>query len=57
MVIGVIIAVYVVFHLLAGGAHHRRRKSRGLSPNFMWSAARGPYASIRLGGFRIGHKL
>lgn len=58
MIIGVIIAIYVVIHLLAGGAHHRRRKARGLSPNFYWSAARGPYASIRLpGGFRVGHKL
>jgi hypothetical protein len=50
--------IYLAFHFGAGHAHHRQRKARGLSPNFYWSMARGPYASIRLpGGFRLGHRL
>ena len=50
--------VYLVFHLGAGARSHRRRKAHGLSPNLYWSAARGPYGSIRLpGGFRVGHRL
>lgn len=58
IVIGLIVLAYLAFHLGAGHAHHRTRKARGLSPNFYWSAARGPYASVRLpGGFRVGHKL
>lgn len=58
MIVVVIVVIYLVLHLGAGGVHHRRRRSRGLSPNLYWSAARGPYASIRLpGGFRVGHKL
>jgi hypothetical protein len=41
----------------SGHTHHRYAKAYGLSPNFYWSAARGPYASVRIGGFRVGHKL
>jgi len=56
-IIGAIV-VYAAFHLGAGHAHHRHQRARGLSPNFYWSAARGPYASVRLpGGFRVGHRL
>lgn len=60
MVAAIIITVliYAAFHLGAGHAHHRYRKAHGLSPNFYWSAVRGPYASVRLpGGFRVGHRL
>jgi len=54
----IIVALYAAYHLGAGHTHHRYRKARGLSPNFYWSLARGPYASIRLpGGFRVGHRL
>jgi hypothetical protein len=49
--------VYLAFHLGSGHAHYRHRKARGLSPNFYWSAAMGPYASVKLGGFRVGHKV
>jgi hypothetical protein len=50
--------LYLLFHLGAGHRHYRRQRARGLRPNFMWSAARGPYASVRLpGGFRVGHRL
>lgn len=57
VIIGAII-VYAAFHLGAGHAHHHYLKAHGLSPNFYWSAARGPYASVRLpGGFRVGHRL
>ena len=56
--IAILVLAYVCFHLGAGHAHHRYRKAHGLSPNFYWSAARGPYATIRLpGGFRVGHHL
>lgn len=57
-IIAVLVLIYLAFHFGAGHAHHRHRKARGLSPNFYWSLARGPYASIRLpGGFRLGHRL
>jgi hypothetical protein len=58
IIIGAIAVVYLVLHLAGGHRHHRRQRSRGLSPNLYWSLARGPYASIRLpGGFRVGHRL
>jgi len=53
----VVAALYVAFHIGAGHTHHRYRKAHGLAPNFYWSSIRGPYASVRLGGFRVGHKL
>jgi hypothetical protein len=49
--------LYLLFHLAAGHRHYRRQKRRGLSPNIYWSSVRGPYASIRIGGFRLGHRL
>jgi hypothetical protein len=58
VIIGIVIGLYLAFHIGAGHTHHRYRKAHGLSPNFYWSAARGPYASVRLpGGFRVGHRL
>ncbi len=61
MIITVIViaaVLYAGFHLGAGHAHYRHAKAAGLRPNFYWSSARGPYASIRLpGGFRVGHRL
>ena len=56
-VIVIAVIVYAAFHVGAGHTHHRYRKARGLSPNFYWSSVRGPYANVRLGGFRIGHRL
>ena len=64
-IVGVIVLLYLAFHLGAGHTHYRyqkaqhsRHKSDGLRPNFYWSSVRGPYASIRTpGGFRIGHRL
>lgn len=54
-----IIAViaYLGFHLGSGHAHYRYRKAHGLRPNFYWSSVMGPYASIKIGGFRVGHRL
>lgn len=49
--------VYLAFHVGSGHAHYRHRKARGLRPNFYWSSVMGPYASVKVGGFRIGHKL
>lgn len=55
IVIAVIVAVLV--HL-AGGAHgHARARRRGLRPNLYYSLGRGWWGSIRIGGFRIGHRL
>lgn len=51
------VLLYAAFHLGAGHAHHRYRKARGLRPNFYWSSVMGPYASVKVGGFRIGHRL
>jgi hypothetical protein len=58
-VIIVIIVAYACFHVGAGHAHYRYRKAAGLRPSFMWSSARGPYATIRVPGthFRLGHRL
>lgn len=55
----ILIGLYLAFHFGAGHAHHRYRRAHGLSPNFYWSLARGPYASIRIPGtgFRLGHRL
>lgn len=55
IVIGVI--VYLAFHIGAGHTRHRYRKAHGLSPRLYWSLGRGPYGSVRIGSFRIGHKL
>lgn len=59
MITGIIIAVIVlaVIHL-AGGAHgHARARRRGLNPRLYYSLGRGLYGSIRIGGFRVGHRL
>ena len=54
----VLVIAYLGFHLGSGATHHRYQKAHGLSPNLYWSAARGPYGSIRLpGNFRLGHRL
>jgi hypothetical protein len=53
----VIALIYLAFHAGAGHAHYRNRKARGLRPNIYWSSIAGPYASVRLGGFRIGRKI
>ena len=53
----IIVAVVVVW--LLGGAHQHRRhyKRHGLHPNLYYTYGRGWYGSIRMGGFRIGHRL
>ena len=57
MITLVVIAVVVLW--LLGGAHSHRRHYRqhGLHPNLYYTYGRGLYGSIRLGGFRIGHRL
>jgi hypothetical protein len=58
IIIVAVVSVAAGVHLGAGHAHHRHRKAAGLRPNLYWSAARGPWVSVRLpGGFRIGHRL
>jgi hypothetical protein len=55
--IAVLAIGYLAFHLGAGHAHYRHARARGLRPNFYWSSVMGPYASVKVGGFRVGHKL
>jgi len=59
MTILVLIAVALVVLHLAGGAraHRRHYRRHGLHPNLYWTYGRGWYGSVRLGGFRIGHRL
>jgi hypothetical protein len=57
-VIVIVVLLYAAFHIGAGHTHYRYKKAHGLSPNFFYSSAMGPYASIRLpGGFRVGHRV
>lgn len=53
----ILVFVYLAFHIGSGHTHYRYRKAHGLRPNFYWSSVMGPYASVKVGGFRIGHKL
>ena len=57
MITLIVIAAVVLW--LLGGAHSHRRHYRqhGVHPNLYWTYGRGLYGSIRVGGFRIGHKL
>ena len=55
--IGIVVVLFVL-HLLGGARHHRRHyKQHGLHPNLYWTYGRGLYGSIKVGGFRIGHRL
>jgi hypothetical protein len=59
IVILIIIAVYLAFHLGHGHANMRHARSHGLRPSVYWRAGmRGPWVSVR-GPFntRIGHRL
>lgn len=57
IIVFVVIVALVVIHL-AGGAHgHARARRRGMNPRLYYSLGRGWYGSIRVGGFRIGHRL
>ena len=57
-VIVVIVFILLVLHLLGGVFHHRRHYRRhGMRPNLYYTYGRGWYGSIRVGGFRIGHRL
>jgi len=53
----VVIIVYLVVHLAGGAHHHRRARARGLSPNLYYTYGRGIWGSVRLGDFRIGHRV
>lgn len=56
VIIGAVV-VYALLHLGAGARRHRRHRRAGLSPRLCWSLGRGFYGSVRIGGFRIGHRL
>jgi len=53
----VLVVIYLLLHFLGGMFHHARKRRRGLRPNIYWSSVMGPYASIKIGGWRIGHRL
>ena len=58
MTIVLIAAAVAVFWLLGGAHSHRRHyKQHGVHPNLYYTYGRGLYGSIRIGGFRIGHRL
>ncbi len=53
-----IAAVLLALHLAGGARAHRRHyRQHGLHPNLYWTYGRGWYGSVRLGGWRIGHRL
>lgn len=53
-----ILAAIFVLHLLGGGRRHRRHyRQHGIHPNLYYTYGRGWWGSIKLGGFRIGHRL
>jgi hypothetical protein len=57
-IVGIILAALFVLHLLGGAHAHRRHYQRhGVHPNLYYTYGRGLYGSIRVGGFRIGHRL
>lgn len=56
-IVFVIVAALVVLHLLGGAHTHRRHRRAGMNPRLYYSLGRGWYGSIRVGGFRIGHRL
>lgn len=47
----------LAFWLLGGLHGHSRGRRAGMSPRLYWSLGRGWYGSVRIGGFRIGHRL
>ena len=53
------IVIGVVVAWLLGGAHSHRRHYRrtGLHPDLYYTYGRGLYGSIKVGGWRIGHRL
>jgi hypothetical protein len=53
----VVIAAFVV-HLAGGARTHRSHYRRhGAHPSLYYTYGRGWYGSVRIGGFRVGHKL
>ena len=56
IVLAVIVALGV--HLAGGARSHRRHyRQHGMRPNLYYTYGRGWYGSVRVGGFRIGHRL
>lgn len=54
----IIVVVLVIVHLAGGARQHRRHyRQHGVHPNLYYTYGRGWYGSVRLGGFRIGHRL
>jgi hypothetical protein len=52
------ILIYLAFHVGHGHANYRHlRHRKGRRINLYYSTLMGPWASIRVGNFRIGHKL
>jgi hypothetical protein len=57
--IAVLVIVVLVLTHLAGGArsHRRHYRQHGVHPNLYYTYGRGWYGSIKLFGFRVGHRL
>ena len=53
-----VLVVGLLIHLAGGARSHRRHyRQHGMHPNLYYTYGRGFYGSIRVGGFRIGHRL
>jgi len=52
-----VVVVLLVLHLAGGAHHHARRRARGLRPRLYYTYGSGWWGSVRLGGWRIGHRL
>jgi hypothetical protein len=56
-VIAIVIVVFLL-HLAGGARSHRSHyRQHGAHPNLYYTYGRGWYGSVRIGGFRIGHRL
>jgi hypothetical protein len=53
-----VVVILVLAHLAGGGRAHRRHyREHGMHPNLYYTYGRGWYGSVRLFGFRVGHRL
>lgn len=53
-----IVVILVLAHLAGGARSHRRYyREHGTHPRLSYTYGLGWYGSIRVGGFRIGHRL
>jgi len=58
IVMVIVIIAGLLLHLAGGARAHRRHyQQHGVHPNLYYTYGRGWYGSVRVGGFRVGHRL